>query len=399
MKKLCLFVGWVSVFMGCAVLQAQDINLVPNPGFEEVTGNGPCYFVTIQNQFDQHVEDWFLPTYGTSDIYSTSLPTNCALNVSGGGANKIGVTSPHEGNRFAGLATIDAYISHYREYLSVKLKEPLVVGTRYHAEMYVTRADLSLMATNGLGFLFTTSRQDYMNTAPIKKDPQVYEADIFHYSNGWIKIEGEFVADSAYEYITIGNFFDDIMVKDSIMNTSTSPYYPDHGYYFIDDVSVFRACSELIDLPDTLSLCVNETVELRPAIKVVGFYSYLWNTGATTQSIEISDTGHYSLDIDIKDLCTVHKEINVITGGCFYKEFPNIITPNNDGVNDRFKDRLFDLEEWDLYVYNRYGIRVYFSSPYKNDWDPELADGMYFYEIRSTRFLLDSHKGWFRISN
>jgi gliding motility-associated-like protein len=60
---------------------------------------------------------------------------------------------------------------------------------------------------------------------------------------------------------------------------------------------------------------------------------------------------------------------------------PNVITPNNDGYNDRlvFWDDL-KLEIKYLTIYNRYGQRIFYTSSYNGEWDgADLSSGVYFY--------------------
>ena len=68
---------------------------------------------------------------------------------------------------------------------------------------------------------------------------------------------------------------------------------------------------------------------------------------------------------------------------------PNVITPNGDGLNDRFEiltsnGLAFPVEDAPaLVVYNRYGKVVFEASRYINQWDAsELSDGRYFYSLQ-----------------
>ncbi|OFX76321.1 MAG: hypothetical protein A2X12_09210 [Bacteroidetes bacterium GWE2_29_8] len=72
---------------------------------------------------------------------------------------------------------------------------------------------------------------------------------------------------------------------------------------------------------------------------------------------------------------------------------PNVITPNDDGINDRFEIKnieFFEIKK--LLVFNRYGNVVYSNNNYNNEWGGEtenndqLSDGTYF-------FLLTYDKG------
>lgn len=74
---------------------------------------------------------------------------------------------------------------------------------------------------------------------------------------------------------------------------------------------------------ETASICSGSTTEL---IVATGYSSYLWNTGATTNSITIKDVGNYSVTVTNTDGCMATKKFTVIGSG--------IATINNAIVND-----------------------------------------------------------------
>jgi gliding motility-associated-like protein len=64
-------------------------------------------------------------------------------------------------------------------------------------------------------------------------------------------------------------------------------------------------------------------------------------------------------------------------------EIPNVITPNGDGLNDKF---VIENAEYypgiRLFIYNRWGQELYSSMDYQNDWGGEgLSTGNYYYHI------------------
>jgi gliding motility-associated-like protein len=68
--------------------------------------------------------------------------------------------------------------------------------------------------------------------------------------------------------------------------------------------------------------------------------------------------------------------------------FPNVITPNDDGMNDFFKiDNL--AENTEIIILNRWGNIVFSSTNYQNNWDgkdtsgKELSDGVYTYKFKT----------------
>ncbi|MEI6695740.1 MAG: choice-of-anchor L domain-containing protein [Bacteroidota bacterium] len=74
--------------------------------------------------------------------------------------------------------------------------------------------------------------------------------------------------------------------------------------------------------------------------------------------------------------------------------FPNIITPNGDGINDKYEIgaliRGGGFIETQLLIYNRWGKKVYENLNYQNDFGGEgLPDGVYFVTIKARGILKD----------
>lgn len=68
----------------------------------------------------------------------------------------------------------------------------------------------------------------------------------------------------------------------------------------------------------------------------------------------------------------------------------NVITPNEDGINDEFVISCLELEQYPdnhLIVFNQWGDKVFEASPYENNWKgtyegKDLPDGTYYYIFR-----------------
>jgi gliding motility-associated-like protein len=69
-------------------------------------------------------------------------------------------------------------------------------------------------------------------------------------------------------------------------------------------------------------------------------------------------------------------------------EFPNVITPNGDGINDIFEIENLP-ENTEVIILNRWGNVVFSSDNYQNNWDgkdtsgKELVDGVYTYKFNT----------------
>ena len=70
--------------------------------------------------------------------------------------------------------------------------------------------------------------------------------------------------------------------------------------------------------------------------------------------------------------------------------FPNVITPNSDGINDLFEIENLP-ENTEVIILNRWGNVVFSSTNYQNNWDgkdtsgKELADGVYTYKFTTEK--------------
>ena len=112
----------------------------------------------------------------------------------------------------------------------------------------------------------------------------------------------------------------------------------------------------------------------------LGDADYIWQNGYRGKEILVETPGMYTLDI--VNVCgSSYDSVNVSFRYCGEFVFPNIITPNGDGLNDYFKIKGLEYETgWQMTIVNREGKKVFQSSNYRNDWNaPNLSDGVYFY--------------------
>lgn len=78
-------------------------------------------------------------------------------------------------------------------------------------------------------------------------------------------------------------------------------------------------------------------------------------------------------------------------------EVPNVVSPNGDGVNDALVfTHLNNYERSVLRVFNRWGNVVYESKDYRNDWIPNVVDGVYYYELTGP-FIYPAITGFFHV--
>lgn len=117
---------------------------------------------------------------------------------------------------------------------------------------------------------------------------------------------------------------------------------------------------------------------------------YLWDTDeydptptGSTSYIVGDQTDVYGVVVD--GFCGTAEDGYLIVSRACHVEVPNIITPNNDFLNEGFYIRYIEYFPGSTFiVYNRWGLKVYEDVDYSNDnwWTADgLSDGVYFYTI------------------
>ena len=231
MKKT-IFVLFLSI-----CLRVNGQNLVPNPDFESY-GTLPCSWITSQGQFSSALQDWEMPTEGSTDIFSTLVNQSCYAHCQSTYSNAVGEQLPRSGNIMSSILTYGSGCSiPYREYLEVQLTSPLIAGETYYAEMFVSHGDYSQFASNNIGMYFSDT---YVNNpglcGVLNFVPQINETSVITDSTNWVKIAGNFVATSPAQYLIIGNFYD----NNNTVNVFCSPFSSNNARYFVDDVLVMN---------------------------------------------------------------------------------------------------------------------------------------------------------------
>lgn len=113
--------------------------------------------------------------------------------------------------------------------------------------------------------------------------------------------------------------------------------------------------------------------------------NYLWSTGETTPSIEISRYGVYSVLVDNQG-CQGGDTVEVADCGCDLW-VPNAFTPNDDALNDRFEPTpSATLGHFHMAIFNRFGELIYQTDDINEGWDGTVKGkpapiGVYTYVI------------------
>ncbi len=221
---------FILLFPAISFAQKLTKNLVPNPSFEIHKGRSPVIKNAIPWMNEGTVDYYLKPDKRDTSVFK----------------------GPHTGKCYAGMR----FQAKYKEYMYVKLTEPLVKGNPYQFKMYVRLLDISTVSVKQLGVYFSDS--------PFKLGMEFDEEGIVDSTyqkgisgtHGWIPITGEYIAKGGEKYIIIGNFRT-VMKDDFVRKNKWDIFEMREAYYYVDDVSVLR--------PDTL-------ISTKPAKKAVSSF-------------------------------------------------------------------------------------------------------------------------------
>lgn len=240
-------------------------NLVLNPSFEDTV---VCPYSTgnINNAVGWH------SSRNTPDYYNSCANINASL--IGVPTNFAGSQYAFDGNAYVGLGVFRKSIPNLRECISSQLSGPLTIGTKYYVSGYVSRADTIegedwAGSVNKFGFKFTTTARTTSQPISINNFSHVHSDTIFKNKNIWYKVAGSFIADSSYNFIHLGNFYDDA-------NTDTF-MCPEVAYLYVDliCVSTDSTCSNDITNINSLDFSNNIVISPNPASDLIKLKSTL----------------------------------------------------------------------------------------------------------------------------
>jgi hypothetical protein len=222
------------------VLSGQ--NLVLNPSFEQYT--------TCPSNQDQVSYSTGWGNYAlTPDYFNACAAFASQQSVP---ANFWGSYQPAStGQAYCGFYTtyhVGSYChncSNQRDIIGRQLSSPMVIGTRYFASIKVSLAyngatSSANCATNNIGIKFCVNPISYADSVYVASPlinnfAHIYETAIITDTVNWTTISGSIIADSAYDYILISNFFDSVHTDTMLINPALIFC---RAYYYLDDVCV-----------------------------------------------------------------------------------------------------------------------------------------------------------------
>ncbi|MGL4598003.1 MAG: gliding motility-associated C-terminal domain-containing protein, partial [Bacteroidia bacterium] len=126
-----------------------------------------------------------------------------------------------------------------------------------------------------------------------------------------------------------------------------------------------------VGLEDEASLCDVLDIELDAGNPGS---TYIWNTGATTQSIIVNAAGEYYVLVN-NGFCEIRDTIQVTgspgEGALFV---PNTFTPNSNDLNERFYAKGEGVVDFQMRIFDRWGNLIFETNNINDGWDGKVKD-------------------------
>lgn len=221
--------------------QEERVNIVPNPGYELYSGTPLGWFYTGRD-FTRVLKYWESPTAASPDVYGPNVFVPSQWKEQG-----FGESQPAAGKTMIGITVYGCGGGkpHCREYVQIRLSEPLVAGQRYAVE-YMTKPLEGSIRIKNVGVAFSVDRIHKSLDDRIALIPKIQPTGILHSETGaWQRISGEFFASDPAEFLILGNFFPDVETEFILSEHGESLQF---AYYYLDEVVVTKL-PPIIDIP------------------------------------------------------------------------------------------------------------------------------------------------------
>lgn len=140
---------------------------------------------------------------------------------------------------------------------------------------------------------------------------------------------------------------------------------------------------------DSISFCYNAPIQI-VADPIPGA-AYRWISVDSDGSPQVEKSSFDVFTTRINESGTFYLEVN--HHGCSFTSHvmsasqipddsvfvPNVITPNNDGLNDQLEVHTQGVEAYSLRILNRYGTELFQSAGGPEPWNGEQSSGVYFW--------------------
>lgn len=249
----------------------------------------------------------------------------------------------------------------------------------------------NVLAASQTGVSITSTAQvvnqnfkgEYLQLAP---DGKIYYLEIKYYPSPFITSIGSINCPNSSSPTITSNLFS---YQSEVFHAL--PNFPSWIFYNSADQQIQFG-------PDTVYLCPGETLLLNAGDGT----SWSWGGDAAsnnTQFYTVTTPGIYSAKVS--GYCGLGSDQIVVLpcsdeeptdGSALNFIFPNVITPNSDGINDLLEIENLP-ENTEVIILNRWGNIVFSAANYQNNWDgkdtigQELLTGVYTYKYTTQKGL------------
>ena len=310
-------------------------NYVPNHNFEYFYPTNcvfPNSFISIASPWES-VESLNDPNYPSDFGYLNECyyGSNNGITYAGVPLNEYGYAYAQSGKGYIAMRSSDktnSAIYYYRGYVTTPLIKKMATGKTYCVSFYYLFPSMNRYSIQNIGIKFSTFRFFYdKNSEPyLQVTPSISNNYLATDTLTWNYFSGTYTANGGESYLTIGNFdpFDQCVTQ--IINPEAED---DFIGVFIDNV------------------CVSDFEEC------------------------ICDVEHewHKIPINVSNI-------------------PNVITPNNDELNDYLKIENLSNEAI-VRIYNRWGILIYENNLNQKPWpEQDIVAGTYWLIINNEEQII-----------
>ncbi|MGZ3862455.1 MAG: T9SS type B sorting domain-containing protein [Bacteroidia bacterium] len=162
--------------------------------------------------------------------------------------------------------------------------------------------------------------------------------------------------------------------------TQSGTYYVDINYVngcaIRDSINVTIVPSPQINIGQDTAFCKGE-LKMNASCATC---TYQWSRGETSSSIIVKTPGTYSVKVKDGNGCT---DVDTLTVkpqlSVFNFVMPNIVTPNDDKINDEIDFSKYQFSTFQIHIFNRWGQEIFKSEDPNAVWRPNQDDGTYYY--------------------
>lgn len=359
------FVKYLSIIIFISSFHSQ--NLIINGSFEGVNSSSNTLPL-----------DW-------SKCHTTAYPNTSTPDVMPGVWN---VTNPpHSGSNYLNLVCTPIG-NNISERAHGKLSEELIQGNCYQLNVWLMMSSQYYIQNDWVG---VTSSFELPVGFHVGLSYDMC-SPTFQHIKTWIHTDGFDVWKKYTYYFTAQDAYQGIRIYTTYYNGSNY-----HGHVLVDDISIIPIESLNLSLNDTIYIAENDSITINPYSS--GSANYIqWNDTVLCvdcnsitfyydslpqhySGILFDTTSCFSMAVNyvVLPYVPIIDSIGLFLDFIENYEIPNIVTPNEDGVNDIIKLPIWEGAESQAVVYNRWGNKFFETNRSFIDLGPlHLSDGVYF---------------------